>query len=538
MSAGCKRVGYVGALALVMSAIACTNGVTVDNSNPRGTVGGLIVDAVTEAPLGGVAVTILSAGDDGTYQFTTGADGFYRIGNVPAGAFTIQFGKMGYVTAQTTNTLVGAVGNFPISSPIATLAPIGLFATGPSFVLRVVDANGAAVSGVKATARMMASYVSMENGTLQPGGNIAVTTTSAADGRLVFAGLPDTGQLGTLISTPTYVPSVGYVGVNNILVSIEPVNVMGQDNYQYAGGVFIFSTLTASSTVQQVVLAGPSDPLRIVESNIEWLKDTFVLPGPGAPIPGSVVPTNGPITIAFSEAIDPVTLRAQIVAEAGGAGPTLMPTVNLNLVTLAPATPFEGGKRYNLILHANTALNPGLPNRQRDASVPFFAKIDPATKPSVVSAKLTGTVVQFVLSEPVGLGDGAAQSYTCVVFYEGINFDNSTAGQSLVSGEWSSDPGALTCSTVSPVVGVNPVAGNAGVLLGIENKGATFALPITGYSSQFTATFDQYTTGSMSAAAGGVPIVGTKGHLYFPRLAQTVHRVTGEPVGDVVFTLQ
>lgn len=540
---GALRSGGAAACVFAMLVLGCgDSGVVVNNKNPLGTVGGLVVDGASQQPLDGVAVRILSAG--GTFDTTTGTDGFYKLADVPAGTFTVQLTKDGFLPVRIQGALNGAVGNFPISSPIYTAQPIGLVSVGPDFIVRVVDSNGVAVTGATASARMPFSYVDLAQGTPQFTGSTIVSATTAADGRLVFKGLPDVRKFGPLLGSYTYDPSVGYITADTAVVSIAPILVTGQENYQYAGGIFRFRLFEITQSVVQIVLSGPTDPLTILESNIEWLRTGFANPSPGNYVNGSVIEASGPITIAFSEAVNPATLRAQVTTESGQPGPALTPTVNLNLVSLAGN--FNAGARYNLLLTADAALNPAASNRQRTANVPFFIKPTDA-KPTVVSAKLTAvaapgtSTVVFTLSEPIGFGDGVAQTYDCVVFYEGSNFDGSTAGQSLVIGEWATDANALSCVNTTPVVGVTAPITNNGRLTGTENKDNPGVASVTGFSPYFTASFAPFVITLMPAmpAAGYVaPAVGSKGHLYFTKTVGSVRRPNGEPITDLPFTLQ
>ena len=171
----CSKVDRGGAMQLaglvlcVAGAFGCGDGVTVNNHNPKGTVGALILDGATQQPLPGVTVTLLSAG--GTFHSGTAADGFFRTGAVPAGAFTMQLSKDGYVPVSVQGNLVGTNGNFPIANPLATLGPIGLAPVGPDFVVRVADSNGAAVAGVTGTLRNTFSYVDYSS-TVPSGGHL------------------------------------------------------------------------------------------------------------------------------------------------------------------------------------------------------------------------------------------------------------------------------------------------------------------------------------------------------------------------------
>jgi hypothetical protein len=518
--------GKIGMLsAVLLCAAACSNGVTVQNQNPKGTVGGLILDGATLMPAGGVAVQVISGG--GSFTAMTDATGVFRVTNVPSGTFIVELSKAMYVSARLDAMLGGSVGNFPIGAPVTTLPPIGLIPVRADFAVRVVDTNGAPVTGVTGVARADLSYLDLSSDMPVPQGLTSSNAQTAADGRLVFKGLPDAAA----------------VGVDGLVeVSVAPIAVMGQDDYQWAGGIFDFELLSLGTSVPQITLAGPNDPLQVLASNVDWLRTGFQLPSPGAPVNGSIVGTTGPITVSFSEAINSSTVLAQLSTENGAAGPMLTPTVNLNQLSLVPTTALNAGQRYNLTLYAQASLNPGQASRSLDLSAPFFASPAADSSVTVVTAILTGSVVAFTLSEPIGLGNGVAQDFACSVFYEGVNFDGSAAGQPLVDGEWSTDPSSISCATASPVTSPVPNAAplDEGNIVGQENLGNLMPSHETGFATYFETSFAVYTTGSPAVAMPGanVPITGTKGHLYFSKVASAVHRANGEPVTQIDFTIQ
>src|SRR5262245_41132668 len=99
----------------------CGSSVTVNNTNPRGTVSGLVIDPVSEMPIDAVNVQIISGAQ--TLTATTDMTGVFRVSNVPVGNFIITLTKETYLSAQFTDELTGAVGNFPVSNPGMTIGP-------------------------------------------------------------------------------------------------------------------------------------------------------------------------------------------------------------------------------------------------------------------------------------------------------------------------------------------------------------------------------------------------------------------------------
>jgi hypothetical protein len=148
----------LGALAMLKSAGATT-----------ATVRGTIVDAITSAPLAGVAVQVSGSG-----SVTTAADGSYQISNVGAGTKTLSASKSGYQSASATVTFTA--GDLFVFSP--RLAPDNTTPPAGDGVVegRVVDAGtGQALAGAAVTV-MIPSVPD-------------VTQTTAADGSFRFTGL-------------------------------------------------------------------------------------------------------------------------------------------------------------------------------------------------------------------------------------------------------------------------------------------------------------------------------------------------------------
>ncbi len=545
-----KRIDWI--VAALVAVGGCSQGVSVDNGNPSGTVAGVIVDATSEAPLTGATVTVIAG--DKTQSAMTDMNGQFAVTKVPSGTFILSVAQMGYVTAQLTDVLPGAVGNFPVSDPQRTIGPIGLFPATGSFSVRVVDETGAPVAGLKLAARTGVRQVVFDNGAATGEGAFEVSATTGMDGSAMFMGLPAYGGL------------VGVVD-DSFTVSVPPTKVMGTEIYDFVGGFFTFHLNGLASSAQVIHLAGPNTALSILDSNIEYLRGRSGSGSPAfnAPV-GSLIPINGPVYIAFNQAIDPNSLRAQFLDSSGNLMATMaMASVSLNDVSLTPSAPLPAGKRFNLILHAVAAttagtITPGSPG-ELDVTAPFFSE-PPAGAPITVVANsvqtnqpATGPItVTFELSEPIGVGFGQNGPLDCVAFYEvgGANapgFDNDP--QSVFQGDWkspsnSTPPTNLVCrQTVGTgVVGAPQI--NVTALSSLEtNTPMTNPTVITGFSSKFSITIAYAPTASNAGPckqiAGqtmfpgcAIPGVGTKVHLIFSRQdsTTTVKRVDGTTAPD------
>ena len=547
-----KRINWI-VCAMLAAVGGCSQGVSVDNGNPSGTIAGVVLDATSEAPLMGASVTVIAG--DKTETAMTDMNGQFAVGKVPAGTFIMTVTQMGYVTAQLTDVLAGSVGNFPVNNPQRTIGPIGLFPATGTFTVHVVDETGAPVPSLKLSARTGVRQVVYQNGAPFGEGAYEVSAMTGMDGSAMFNGLPVYGGL------------VGVVD-DSFTVSVPPTKVMGTEIYDFLGASFPFHLNGLVSSAQVIHLAGPNSALSILDSNIEYLRGrtqssatTFT-----APV-GSVIPINGPITIAFNQAIDPASLRTEFLDADGKQTSTMaMATVNLNQVAITPSVPLNAGKRYNLILHAVAATTAGTAGggAQLDATAPFFSQ-PPAGAPITVVANSVQTIqpaggtgaitVQFELSEPIGVGGGLNGALDCVAFYEigsmglpGFNNDGTTVFQ----GDWKT----ISSSNAPPTNLVCHQAVGAGVagapeidvtaLSSLEtNTAGTNTTVVTGFSSKFSITIAMAPTAmnagpcKQSVPAGtlpgcAIPGSGTKVHLIFSRQdsSTTVKRVDGTTVPD------
>ncbi|HEY1587704.1 MAG TPA: carboxypeptidase regulatory-like domain-containing protein [Polyangia bacterium] len=546
-----KRMKWI--VAALVAVASCSQGVSVDNGNPSGTVAGMVLDATSEAPLMGATVTVIAG--DKTQTATTDMNGQFAVGKVPAGTFIMQVTQMGFVTAQLTDMLGGAVGNFPVSNPQVTIGPIGLFPATGTFTVHVVDEAGAAVPSLKLSARTGVRQVVYVNGAPFGQGAYEVSASTGADGVATFTGLP------------IYAGLVGIVD-DSLTVSVPPTKVMGTEVYDFLGASFPFHLNGLVSSAQVIHLAGPNTALTILDSNIEYLRGRS---GSGSPAftaaVGSLVPINGPITIAFNQAIDPSSLRAEFLDADGklNAVQPMAPTVSLNVVSLSPANPMSAGKRFNLILHAVAATTAGTVGgaAQLDVTAPFFTEPPSGAPITVVANSVvtnqppsgTGAItVTFELSEPVGVGFGNNGTLVCVAFYEigGANAPGFDVDPNVVfQGDWkspanSSPPANLVCRQTVGAGIVGAPEMDVTALTSLESANTmTSPTVVTGFSSKFQISIAMAPTMSHAGPCKqqtmppmlpgcAIPGSGTKVHLIFSRQdsTTTVKRVNGTTAPD------
>ena len=526
----------------------CSQGVSVDNGNPSGTVGGVVLDASSEAPLGGATVKIVSGGSTRTAM--TDMDGQFAVTKVPSGSFIMTVTQMGYVTAQITDQLAGSVGNFPVHNPSQTVGPIGLLPATGSFTVHVVDETGGPVAGLQLSGRTHVRQVIFQNGAPFGQGGYEVSATTGMDGSATFTGLPIYGALAGLTAD-----------IDQLDVAVPPTKIMGTEVYDFLGLVQPFHLNALQSSAQVIHLAGPNTALAILDSNIDYLRGLAAgtVPAFKAPV-GSLIPINGPINVSFNQAINPTSLRAQFLdADGKLLTTTAMAMVSLNTVQITPSAALQAGKRYNLILHATPATSAGTNNTaQLDTTAPFFTEPPAGANITVLPTSVqkqtpaSGPItVTFELSEPIGVGNGINAALDCVAFYEiaGSSGFNNNATIPF-QGDWkitngSTPPTNLVCHQATGVVGGPQI--NVTALQSLESTNPT-ANPtlITGFSSRF-----QITIGLAPASSNAGPCImvqnqmtfpgcvvpgaaATTVHLIFSRQdpALTVKRVNGAPVPD------
>lgn len=513
------RLRSLGLLALATLAAACGSTVSVGNDNPTGTVGGIVIDAANEMPLAGVAVKIVSGSS--AISATTDMNGVWQATGVPAGSFILNLQQMGYVPTTFNATLNGAVGNLPVHNPALTLGPLGLLKSTGAFDVRIVDQGGAPVGGVNVVARPQVRYVDFSTGQPIAVGSYLVSAASDAMGVVHLTGLPDYAGLGSAIS-------------DQLPIDVPATRVMGTEGYSFLGGTFSFSVNHLVDSTPTITLAGPRTTLAVVNSNVDYIRTGQI--GPTQ----SVIPTTGPITVAFNQAINASSVRASFFAEDGKPSTIVaMPTVATNLLTITPSTAFPPGQRFNLQLHVVAAASL-LSGNELDLSAPFF--IEPNMNPTTITNgnlapridnNLPPSTLVFTLSEAIGQGRGLAGSIDCVAFYEGALFNNDAS--TPFPGDYNNgSPTDLVCTAP-------PAQQPALNVTRIRPVGENGAFPVTGFSTTWAVQYDAPGTGGGCSATLGMvsctrPKSGTKIHLVFSKLdpGSTVRRVNGQAVDDKI----
>ena len=507
------KVRWIVALAALVGGCGSDQNVTVGTSAAKGSVGGVVLDAAPGLPpLAGASVTVIAGGS--TFNATTDVNGTFAVSDVPAGSVVVKLSSMGRFDVYLTQVLDSSAGNFPVSNAALTVGPIAMVSNKGAFSVRVVDENGAAVAGEPVNLRGSASYLDLSNGGVVAKGSVEASATSGMDGTAALAGLPDWGSIGPILP-------------DTILLNFPPKQLQGAAGYEFLGLTLQVAATAFTGVFSQtptVVLAGPRSPLSVLSSSLDWLESFS-----SGPL-GSQVPASGPITVAFNQAIDPASVRVQLLTEFGAAAQAMpMPTVTGNLLSIAFSQPLDAGTRYNLSLHANATYRDQ--SKELDVTAPFFVPQAQGTGVSITNASRQDPdnpndyIVMF--SEPVGIGYGSVGSVFCVVFYE-ANLDGDLNTSS--PGEWSGGGlNTLRCDNTHPGFELRPDEPQLGVTIGS---------PITGFTTRWRIAVHPQSANCYNGYACSVS--NSTVHLVFSRNVDpnaVFKRSDGTPLPDMTFTM-
>lgn len=478
------------AILALISTGACGDSLDVQNTVPRGSIGGLVVDAVTRMPIEGATVSVI-AGGESKGPTTTKADGHFSVNNVRAGDVLIMIDgptDAGYQQAFIHGFLDDTAGNFPAHNTI-TLG-IGLIAAGSDYTVRVLDTSGRPVSMYPVTLRHFVQYIDFSSGLSRNGGEVVMTATTGTDGRVTFTGMPPFNALS---------PDINPTGV----LLLPPVQENGL--YVYPGG---------SQTVNLRAFGDPS-PDVILDPNLaaslsiraSTVADLYNPPGSGRT--GTVIGLKDTIHVAFNLPLTDATVT--VMDEAGtplAAQPTVTPSED-NLSISFSSAPLAAGNEYNIVIHA--VANIGDTLVEGDFAGAFFtAGAGDVTVSNVVRDVGTQSVdIEF--SEPIGIGGGSSISLSggnCVLYF------NADLGGTSIIGDYPSERGNDSCFVV--------LYSNEPEPPGLAHR--------SGYTKYWRFT-------APAPAGGGTLPAGTRFDLVFSHVTSSslvIERADGTPVQDFV----
>jgi len=417
---------FVGVLAIAVGLTACGDSLDVNNTSPKGSVGGILVDAATRLALPGIEVTVIAGGRVLGPEIS-GEDGSFSVTGVPAGDVIVTMTSDGtYQDAWITGTMSNAAGDFPTGNATLTMGPIGLMPLSNPIQFRVLDFDGTPVSAYEVAAEYI-QHVDYQSGAGVGLGKAVTTGVTDTNGYVTFA-LPSYHLMGS--------------GVNaTVTVLLPPRDGDADGIYEFAGGDRSFNMRDFNDPTPDIVLdANYTTNLTVVTSTVRSLMST---PPPGGDSP-SVLAINAAVHIKFNL---PIEADASVsVRDEHGDPVSQTPTISVNgdnLTINFGADPLLPGEEYNVIVHAIAAV--GGRTITGDFYGPFFTPGLNPTVSAVITLHDTGTQnVTVEFSEPVGIPttgvitlSGAAN---CVLFF------NADLGGAVSIGDFANERGADTCS--------------------------------------------------------------------------------------------
>jgi hypothetical protein len=483
------------ALALATSLGGCGDSLDVNNVDPSGSVGGIVVDAVTRAPIEGATLSVLAGGDSFDAQ-TTDATGTFSFDDVPAGDVLVSVaGPEGstYQAALIRDTMPAAAGEFPISGSL-TLGPIGLVPMSASFTARVLDLSGRPVSDYTVTARTFAQWVDISSGTGVNRGEIVMQATTDGSGYLSLSPFPDFFALGGGVS-------------DTLHLSLPPNDSDGDMINDFAGGTQTLSLRSLGDVTPDIIL----DPSFSTQLTIRASTIGNMVSGGTNPTQ-TVVGISDSLHFTFNLPIEQ-TVDVTVVDEQGTA---LDPQPGIavsddNLTVAFGSAPLAPGEEYNVVIHAVSAV--GEVRVSGDFPGRFFtAAINPTVTVVNINRDPTTQQVDIEFDQPIGPVTSLSGA-NCVLFFA------ADLGGDIAIGDIAGELGNANCNSNHTFASVEP---NPGGIYGTS-----------GYTKfwRFTAPL----------AGNGNPLLSnTRVHIMFSHVTSTasiVERPDGSVVDDFTDTV-
>ncbi len=328
------------AFLLLVSAFSCDDGkrdfketVTVTPANPMGMVGGVVFDAGTDAPLSGVAVTLVIGGQ--TFSATTDENGIFRVENVPAtGTIMVMYEAQGFLPARFSAEFPVAPGNVPYENPALTVNPVWMFADSGELQVRLIDPTGTPVGQVPLQLTVPAAFYSMDTaGNVAFRGDVNRVANTNAMGLAQFRNLPQ-------------LPLAGSVNFPQARLYVPEVDLDDDGNPEFASTTRTFD-LHTSSGIQVIRLNyySPGD-LTVLSSNNPYFTGTPTVPG--------TFSSGDTIYLSFNREPDTDTLAVVLREfDPDGTSWPLSPTVNGSMVSFTLPDGLQGGEMYLLTVYAH-----------------------------------------------------------------------------------------------------------------------------------------------------------------------------------------
>ncbi|MBI5477537.1 MAG: carboxypeptidase regulatory-like domain-containing protein [Deltaproteobacteria bacterium] len=407
-----KALSVAGAVVALLSCAAEQKPIEITGAQAMGTVGGMVVSAVTREPLSGVSVTLLAGGVPTTA--TTDAKGGFSFPQVPSGEVSVILDHAEYLSALMHGYLLGA-GEYPIDNASLTFGPIGLIPASGSFSALLIFDDGSPAGGVTLTARTTTRFYDYTDSYSASVSAQATTVSAATDatGLVKFTGLPDFLLLGD-----------GNADVVSVIVPPIAEASGGPSLYRYPGGIFSYHMTAVGAITPTIVLERPAlGALTVTASNLQSLEGAIANPLP------SIIPRGGPLYIAFNQPLNPDATSIQLYEEgapkvlARDQTAVVQKSISYNTIQLSFSPELTQSSEYNIIIHAVAGAADQLV--RYDGWAPFFTEptatmLKPAMEREIINALTHDEVIHLVFAEPIGTGNNGTnvfQNADCVLFF-------------------------------------------------------------------------------------------------------------------------
>lgn len=509
---------YLGAVALGCGGDSSKSSVdehlSVDNVAPVGSVGGQVLDGLTDTPLSGVTVTIVA----GSFaaKGVTDASGIFAVSGVPAsGPVLATFTKSGYLSADLVGAFANAAGQFPVSNATVTFGPLELLPSTGSFSLFVFDESGAPAQGHQMTLTTRVRFLNVQSGLPVSSGSYTAVAQVTGAGQVTFPGLPDYYGLGHKVDTL-------------VDVAVPPYDADGDGYFEFPGQVYTYDVLDlgnpATGNPQTTIVldtsGGYPTTLSVVASNVQALEGW-----PNGTYAPDTIPPVGPISVLFNQPVDPDSLLVSVFDEEGIVEHVPNVQVSGSSAQIGFPTALPVGAEYNMRITARAATGDRLATGSFDAA--FFVIDETAPVSLTIETEDTDPtnptrIVTF--SEPVGFGlpgQSLSLASNCVLFFEHMQVGpNPGLGDDV--GEWgNADCYAPTVFDV-PLTPVEPDPVQPG---GVGRSG---------YCRKWK--FDvPFLDGGAAFLPSGTPVHFAFNHV--DSASRVMRRANGEPLPEIVENL-
>jgi len=456
-------------------ALSCGDSLEVENVSSKGSIGGIIFDAVTRAPLSEIPSVEIRAGST-TATKECAEDDSFTFEDVPAGEILIIVkAPAGYGDAWIRRTIPNAAGDFPTGNIAVTIGPIGLIPVTKNFKFRVLTTDGKPISGYAVTAKASVQYIDFSSGSATARGDISRRTVTDAEGYGVITPLPEFAELtGT---SPL------------ITLYLAPRDENSDGIYDYGGGIRSFNLLSLSDPTPDIILNDAfDDSLHVVTS-------TFSNTGP------VVIQNSDDIDIKFNLPIH-LSSSATLLDEQGNVLEK-QPTVSVkddNMTVALAGAELETGSEYNLTVYAVAKIGDGAISTNFNGT--FFTASSPADFSILETFRENDNRVNITFSEPLG-----GVSSVCVNRYT-VDIDASGS-----IGDYVNETGSPDCN--SRLMRDEPSSGPMG---------------LSGYTKYWYLEIPNFTEGSRLPE-------GTMVYLNFSNATESLRTFELETVPDLTLSL-